>query len=268
MNKKSINFIIASKNDNYCGNPLERLKISLLHNLEILKDYDNWTITIVDWASDVKISDALNIVHPKVEFLYINKEIASTVPYKFSEVHAFNCAIRLSSSDFIGRLDQDTMIGPRFVQWYFNNEIPYKFFHCKRTDLLENVYSIHGEGENNCDIDVPPYDAADGIILVPTPTFKKITGYDEKNIYFNHMQKELFFRLSRRLDFIDLTPIIGYDFYHIWHVREDPGRIYNDEHEIKDLKLKNIRPNDPESWGFSQYNISKYKLINKLVCKA
>lgn len=266
MNKKTINFIIASKNDNYCGNPLDRLKISLLHNLEILKDYDNWTITIVDWASDIKISDALNIVHPKVEFLYINKEIAGTIPYKFSEVHSLNSAIRLSSSDFIGRLDQDIMIGPKFIEWYFNNEIPYKFFHCKRKDLYENVNCINGEGVNNCDIDTPSCDAADGIILAPTVTLKKITGYNEKNIYFNHMQKELYIRLKSKLEFVDLTPIIGYDFYHLWHTKIDPERIYN-ENINGDIKL-HIVANDPKTWGLSQYNIQKYKLINKLVSKA
>jgi hypothetical protein len=257
---QSIEFILASKNDEYCGKSIDRLKTSLKHNLKILNKYDNWQITVVDWGSDVKISEALGFSHENLNFIYIDKDITSTIPYKFSEVHALNCAIRLSNSKFIGRLDQDILIGNKFIKWFFNNNIDDKcFYHCKRTDLYPGVNKINSlEKEINCDIDVPAYEAADGIILVSTEILKHITGYNETQIFFNHMQKDLFFRLNKIIKFIDLTPIIGYDFYHLWHERYDPDRIYNEEKHIDYYRSIDLIINDPNIWGLKNLKIEKY----------
>lgn len=258
---KTIEFIIASKNDNYCGDPMDRLRTALIHNIALLDSYKNWKITIIDWASEEKISDVLGIYDDRINFIYVNKSITDLIPYKFSEVHAMNCAIRLSKSAYIGRLDQDIMIGPKFVDWFFNNDIPENtFFHCKRYDLYEDVKSITGKKIKNCVLSTPSYEAADGIVLVPRKILKYITGYDEKLIYFNHMQRDLYFRLIQLINFIDLTPIIGYDFYHLYHPRYDKDRVYNPEVSIAELSSSPIVVNDENLWGLNKFQLKKYKV--------
>ena len=58
-----------------------------------------------------------------------------------------------------------------------------------------------------------------GILLVPKKSWNEIGGYNEKNIWINHMEHEFVVRLNKILKLIDLGPIIDYDFYHIYHDR-------------------------------------------------
>jgi len=249
-----INFILCSRNDDYCGNPIERLKVSLAHNIEILKEYNGWQITVVDWASDVKIEDAIGIKHPNLQFLYVPKEITNKIKSKFSEVHALNYAARLSNSKFIGRLDQDTMIGKKFIAWFFNNNCKEEeFYFCRRSDLNKGVFDIDGESGPNAPLSFDPWVCAVGILLVPTKYWKDCTGYNEENIHFNHMEHEFIFRLKQKISFVDLTHVIGYDFFHIYHDRNVSDRVYNQLLGFHQLTALEYIANNVEDWGLNNF---------------
>lgn len=213
-----INFILCSRNDNYCGRPLDRLQISLRHNLKILDKYKSWKITVVDWGSEIKIEDEIGLKDPRIVHKYVPRSITNKFRTPFSEVHSLNYAARISCADFIGRLDQDTMIGDRFANWFFESPgllqsempkenwfasllfkkrikvNPHCFYFCKRTDLKPGVVDPCGESSLNAPLDYEPWKCAVGIFLVPTSFWHESTGYNEKNIHFNHMEHEFIFR--------------------------------------------------------------------------
>ena len=168
-----INFILCSRNDDYCGSPLHRLRMSLQHNLSILDKYSDWKITIVDWGSDDRICGQVGISDPRIEFKYVAKSITQSFKTSFSEVHCLNYAARISQSEFIGRLDQDTMIGERFLSWFFQKNLCDRkyFYFCKRTDLKPGVFHFLGDSTPNAPLEFEPWICAVGIFLVPTYFF-------------------------------------------------------------------------------------------------
>jgi len=247
-----INFIICSKNDGYCGDPMHRLRTSLTHNINILKNYTDWSITIVDWASEEKIEHVIDIRHDNLKFVYIPKEIANTLPTKISEVHALNHAARISNAQFIARIDQDTMIGPNFLKWFFDANQAQEDTHylCKRADLLDGVLSIDGAYNPNAGLQWDAAGCAIGVLLVPRAMWFDSTGYDERYIYFNCMEIEFVNRLRQRHKYEDLTPVIGYDFYHIHHIRlPDNEKQFNPHPDVHNLTY---RVNNETTWGLPQ----------------
>jgi len=243
---KFLNLILCSKNDNYCGKPIDRLKVSLENNLKNLSNYSNWKIHVVDWGSDEKIEDVLNIKHKNLQFYYIPKEVTSKINSPLSEVHALNYIAKKCENGFIGRIDQDTFVGEKFLNWFFNDSEDNKFYFGRRSDLPPNELDI--SKAVNPYVNVKIHDCAVGILLIPQKIWHESTGYDEKNIHFNHMEREFIFRLKQRYEFIDLTPFIESDFYHIWHERSTRINETNQWFPDEVLSQINYIANDA-TWG-------------------
>lgn len=221
MNKK-ISIILCSRNDNYCGDSLGRLVLCLNHTSNILEKnnrLDQAEIILSDWSSNISLEKALeerlnNNTNKIIKHLYISKKKTSVFPTPFSEVHALNFAARMAESEFIGRIDQDTLIGDKFVKWIFKTDANDNLFYFSgRRDMnllqseeIKEVNSLDYLNSKNILIEKwanfnkknPSkfYHEAVGIILIPNKIYKKIGGYDEVNMFYNHMEIEFIERLK------------------------------------------------------------------------
>ena len=128
-----ISLILCSRNDSYMGNSRWRLETSI--NLALLnaKDanfLDKLEIIVSDWGSEIPLSEVLNLVPEakgRVKFVHIPPDIAAVEQKdsKFPEVIALNAAARRANGEYIGRIDNDTVIGAdffrKFEQLHKNN---------------------------------------------------------------------------------------------------------------------------------------------------
>ena len=122
LNNPLISLILCSRNDSYMGNSRWRLETSI--NLALLnaKDanfLDKLEIIVTDWGSEVPLSEVLTLVPEakgKVKFVYVPPDIAEVEQKdsKFPEVIALNAAARRASGEYIGRIDNDTVVGADF----------------------------------------------------------------------------------------------------------------------------------------------------------
>ena len=87
-------------------------KANFLHALEII---------ISDWGSEIPLSDVLKLVPEakgRVKFVHVPNDIAKIEQKdsKFPEVIALNAAARRASGEYIGRIDNDTVVGTEFFR--------------------------------------------------------------------------------------------------------------------------------------------------------
>jgi hypothetical protein len=244
MEKENIklSIILCSRNDHYCGDSVGRLESALNHTGEIFAAHNvlsHTEIILTDWGSNVPLNDVLKLNDETRSILrinYIDPSITKEFPAKFSEVHALNSAARLARGTFIGRIDQDTLIGDLFIKWFFSDAVSsVNAYFSNRRDMTEtqsiecvknSIEYIRINGKNvvlNASqvTENDYWKAAVGILLVPRIVWWKIRGYNEKNIYTNHMEHEFCARLNRECKLINLGPITDCDFFHIFHARDD-----------------------------------------------
>jgi len=141
------------------------------------------------------------------------------------------------------------MIGPKFLEWFFDKKEAKKdtFYICKRMDLADGVFTIDGESKPNAGLEWAAWGCAIGVFLVPRELWHESTGYDESYIHFNNMEIEFSYRLKQKYNYIDLTPILGYDFYHIHHSRlPESERTFN---PIPGEDGLHFKANLVEKWG-------------------
>jgi len=260
-----ISYVIASRNDSYGGDSLGRLQKTLNHTGYIL-DRNNCLkqseVIITDWATPKNyrpLKDVLKLNDHIASILKI-VEVPALIANKyqlnspFSEVHAMNAAFRRSSGTFFGRIDQDTLIGERFVDWFYrrfheeNNGFnwplvafsgrrnlnpkqslyPYNFIFdnekYKEVNICHsnNFYSrVHPKKQSMLLF----YGGAVGILLIHRDVYMKSKGYNETYIYMNNMDTEFLNRLKRdRNDFYNLGLKCDGDFYHLHHSRKDGAK--------------------------------------------
>jgi len=264
MNNKSFSFLIASRNDDYEGKPIERLRLSVKHNYEILKRYNiDFEILICDWGSEItkKIQDVLDLEEIDVKCFYVPQEICNKFDTPFSEVHALNLLFRKAEKNFVARLDQDIMLGERFVKWIADTENLDEVLHWSvRRDMNNMNHILIDEHtmpwDNSWSNGAGSYSSffgAVGILMYPTIKMKKLRGYNEKNIYRNHMEHELLKRLvaNDNEKFVDLGILLDRPFYHIPHSRSDGEK--RKANNFVNGEFTNICEND-ENWGLFEFD--------------
>ena len=104
------------------GNSRWRLETSI--NLALLNakraDFlDQLEIIVSDWGSEIPLRDVLQLVpeaEGRVKFIHTPNDIAivEQKDSKFPEVIALNAAARRASGEYIGRIDNDTVVGAEF----------------------------------------------------------------------------------------------------------------------------------------------------------
>ena len=241
---KKLSLVIASKNDLYNAThttPLFRLQTSLKQTLSNSGN-TNLEIIIVDYGSNEKIEDNLGINDSRVKFIYIDKEECAKYDTPFNEVKCINRGAKHSTGDFVGRIDQDTFVGKEFFDWFNTDDC-----------TLDNFYFLEDKNQIiftmiqyrlNWNISTPLVaktiwiETTVGILLVPTKVWIESRGYNEKNIFFNHMEHEFITRLNHKHTLINLGSKLSYPFYHLYHDRKDiKGRRKNRKKKKKDSKI-------------------------------
>ena len=203
----------------------------------------------------------------------------------FAEVIALNAAARRSRGDYIGRIDQDTLVGRRFFEWFFSaietsiapvpvnstvmisnrRRIPYAFaVRCLPLPIVEKYVGLFHRLLPR--MRPPPveryWECYIGILLLHHKLWEVARGYDESFVYYGHMETDFFLRLRTRFAGLDLGSLVACDFYHLDHIRtwsvwsvfhETVARSLNPARTLADPPPE-FSPNGKD-WGLANCNI-------------
>jgi hypothetical protein len=246
----ALSLILCSRNDSYMGNSLWRLRTALEYLADVaheLKRDDQVEVLVSDWASDVPLHQALKLspaAERIVSFLVVPPSLALTLntDSPFPEVLALNAAVRHARGEYVGRIDQDTLVGKTFIETFFDiyegrrslpvpfekalmfanrRRIPYRFAaRCPSMPCLKVFLGIF-KRLLRVEIDnpyMPFYITFVGIWLLHRDIWHTCGAFDESMIYMNGMEFDMATRLMTRYDsVIDLGKLVSYDFYHLEH---------------------------------------------------
>jgi hypothetical protein len=276
-----LSLILSSRNDNYQGCAVWRLQTALNYlarHVEELKVESAVEVIVTDWGSSTPLRQvlALSPVAARVtRFLEVPPELAAVLQMDspFPEVLANNAAIRRARGAYIGRIDQDTLIGREFFEYFRSvlavpadggpNESAVMFAGrrsipievARRCPPLEKLvqyvdrfgrYLPHeGKGRK------PWFDAPVGIFLMHRRLWWEARGYNEQLLYWGFMETELAQRLGARYAIVDLGLKGRCGFYHLSHstLRFSITRRRKNARVVGDLR----EPQD--EWGLAAYDL-------------
>lgn len=284
--KPILSLIIASRNDQFMGNSTWRLETTLnftAKNICRLGRENDVEIIVADWGSETPLRDTLNLCCEAtqiVSFLSIPQELAQELQgdSPFPEVLALNAAARRSHGEFIGRIDNDTLVGLNFLKRFFNlidgndqsdfslrhslvfsnrRRVPY-WFSVQCPPLWEVICYIQDYGkrlliQSGSTLGKPFYYGPVGIWLLHRTLWMACSGYDERLLYWGWMEPEMIHRLMQKYQLVDWDQIYGCDFYHLEHYNPRRRRKTNRKANA-DISNNSLRPN-PDSWGLDLYHL-------------
>jgi hypothetical protein len=193
----------------------------------------------------------------------------------FAEVLANNAAVRRATGDFIGRIDQDTLVGASFLERFLSGigaadssrdhwshsmlfvgrrSIPKAF--ADTTPALRDVEKfverfgryLPREGR----LQSPWFDAPVGIVLLSRELWEKYRGYDEKLLYWGFMESDLGLRVARTHRVHDLESEIGVDFHHLAHA---PAWFAATRRRMNPRKEPTDEVPNGEDWGLASLDL-------------
>ena len=250
LNNPLISLILCSRNDSYMGNSRWRLETSI--NLALLnaKDanfLDKLEILVSDWGSEVPLSEVLNLVSEakgRVKFVHVPPDIAKVEQKdsKFPEVIALNAAARRASGEYIGRIDNDTVVGDdffrKFERLHKNNpydelnladsflfverkSVPFRISRLSlplpQINIFINFFKKYFRVETATEWGKEFWWSPVGIMMFHRDIWKATQGYDERLIYWGWMEGDLALRLEQKHKIVEFSKFVGYDFYHLEH---------------------------------------------------
>jgi hypothetical protein len=284
-----LSLILCSRNDEYMGNSRWRLETTLNYvaeQVEAVGRVDHVEVLVADWGSEVPLSEVIRlspVAARIVSFLYVPPGIARPLQKDslFPEVLALNAAARRAGGEYIGRIDQDTLVGRRFLEVFFDlydgkrkldvplanallysnrRTIPYWF--AVRCPPGRQVTAYIRALGHRCWVHRMPnrefwtYDV--GIWLIHRDRWRECGGYDERYIYYNWMEVEMIMRLRKRYPLVDFGEVVDRDFYHLEHRnprtfvgRRDLGHRIN-TFEAGPAESLPYRPNS-DQWGMAGF---------------
>jgi hypothetical protein len=288
----ALSLILCSRNDGYMGNSRWRLETTLNYvaeQVEALGRTGDVELLVVDWGSDIPLRDVLRLSPAAaliVSFLLIPPKTARALQKDspFPEVLALNAAARRARGAYIGRIDQDTLVGRRFLEVFFDlydgrrhlaisldcallysnrRAIPYWFaVQCPGYRQVAKFVRVLGR---LCSLETLTnrefWTYAVGIWLVHRKLWDECGGYDERFIYYNWMEVEMILRLRQRYTLIDFGKIVNYDFYHLDH--KNPrvefsrcafGHRWNTFELDPSAPPLPYRPNS-DAWGLAEFKL-------------
>ena len=240
-------------------------------------------ILIADWGSEIPLREELRLCPAAariVSFVWIPPDTARELQQDspFPEVLALNAAARRAGGQYIGRIDQDTLIGQRFFDTFFDfhagtrklevpiNEallfanqrmVPYRF--TVRSPALPAVELFIRSFGRKLKIELTPrrcfYNHGVGIWLVHRNLWNECGGYDERMLYMNSMETNMVARLMQKYTMVDLGRIVNYDFYHLEHYHPLEPRQSSTHRRVNDPSFRSptcLHPNS-EDWGLIRY---------------
>ena len=289
--KPVLSLILCSRNDQYMGNSLWRLQTALNYVAQMVYELsreEDVEVLVADWGSDIPLRDVLDLSPAAariVSFILIPPKIARDLQNDspFPEVLALNAAARRASGEYVGRIDQDTLVGKRFIKYFFElheggrqlevplssallfanqRMVPYRF--AVRCPPFWAVDKYIGWFGRFLKIEIsswnPFYCHGVGIWLVHRDLWNECGGYDERMIYMNTMEINMIARLMKNHKMVNLGKLVDYDFYHLEHYhplvprRSSTYRKVNPDPPF--VKPDILNPNGPD-WGLIQYPFEK-----------
>jgi hypothetical protein len=279
------------------GNSRWRLQTTLnyvaqmVHELDREKDVE---VLVADWGSDIPLREVLELTPTAariVSFILIPQEIARNLQKDspFPEVLALNAAARRAGGEYIGRIDQDMLVGRRFLKYFFElhegrqlldvplasallfanqRMVPFRF--CVRCPSLwavdKYIYWFGRSLKIEITSSLPFYIHGVGIWLAHRTLWDECGGYDERMIYMNGMEVNMIARLMMKYALVNLGQLVNYDFYHLEHYHPLVPRrssTYRKTNPIPYYAEPGIlNPNGPD-WGLAQSPFGKLRAPNK-----
>jgi hypothetical protein len=283
----ALSFVLCARNDKYMGNPVRRLETALNYlgrQLQALGRDQDAEIIVTDWGSDVPLRTvlALNETAARItRFLEVSPGLAREKQQDspFAEVIALNAAVRRAKGRYVGRIDQDTLVGNRFLKTFFawhdgserppvslersflfsrRREIPFRFAVCEpsveQVALLIRWCGHWLMVESGRDFFYSPV----GIMLLHRAIWEECGGYDERLIYWGAMEIDMAYRVRTKYPLVDLGKMVGNDFYHLEHYDVRLPRLT--PRKMNPEKADNLKlfPNGPD-WGLSRHDLPLLK---------
>jgi len=294
--RPALSLILCSRNDSYMGNSRWRLETTLNYigdQVASLGRSDAVEILVTDWGSDVPLQQVLPL-HPAaariVSFLWIPPDIARRLQKDslFPEVLALNAAARRAKGEYIGRIDQDTLVGRRALEVFFDLyggdrclEVPLNrallysnrrgisFHFAARCPAYRHVAEYVRRFGQRCRLDRLEdmrdrefWTYAVGIWLIHRDLWFDCGGYDERYIHYNWMEVEMITRLRQKYPLIDFGKIVDHDFYHLGHnnprvrvARQETGQQVNSFDLHSATSSLPYHPNI-DAWGLAELKLS------------
>ncbi|HVW19138.1 MAG TPA: hypothetical protein VHB30_12910 [Solirubrobacteraceae bacterium] len=283
-----LSLVLCSRNDGFQGDSLWRLQTTVNHaarQAALLGRLESIEVIVSDWGSERPLRDAVRLSPDAARvtrFLTVPADLAreKQCDSPFAEVIAINAAARRARGDYIGRIDQDTLVGRRFLRWLFDaardgatfpleasvmisnrRRIPYRF--AVRTPPFPVVEryvrsfgrilpAMGGGGSRFWEVYV-------GILLFHRDLWEQCAGYDESLIYYSYMEFDLFLRLASRYAAVDLGAIVGHDFHHLdhipaWRSWEEQPRSNNNVIRTPEDPPPEFAPTGP-GWGLAGHDL-------------
>jgi hypothetical protein len=288
----TLSFILCSRNDEHMGNSRWRLETALNYvadQVGALGRTEDVEVLVADWGSDIPLRSVLRLTPAAariVSFMLIAPEIAYPLQKDspFPEVLALNAAARRASGTYIGRIDQDTLVGRNFLEGFFDlfdgkrhlataldrallysnrRTIPYWFAaQCPAHQHVAKFIRLLGHW---CRLKTSPnrefWTYFVGIWLIHRDLWFECGGYDERFIYYNWMEVEMILRLRQRYTLIDFGKLVDYDFYHLDHVHwRMPAALRGWKRPVNTFDLNATahplpyRPNS-DAWGLAELSL-------------
>jgi hypothetical protein len=275
MASPALSLVLCSRNDAYMGNSRWRLETALNYvggRVASIGAEDRVEVIVADWGSEVPLRDAVALAPAAAritKFLTIPATLARELQgdSPFPEVLALNAAARRARGEYIGRIDQDTLTGERFLRWclaltedhmlFFANRrsIPYRLaVRCPPLHVIERFIARQGRqlhietGRVFYNIDV-------GIWLAHRRLWDECGGYDERMIYMNDMEIDMVTRLMSKYPIVNLGKIIDYDFYHLDHYHPKGSRSSSTHRKVNThapREFAGFRPSG-DAWGLAAH---------------
>jgi hypothetical protein len=285
--KPILSLILCSRNDEYMGNSRWRLQTALDYaakQVDELGRNADVEILVADWGSRIPLQEVLRLSPAAariVSILAIPPELARELQgdSPFPEVLALNAAARRANGQYIGRIDQDTLVGKRFLQIFFElhegrrplevpmpsallfanqRMVPYRFaVRCPPFWAVDRL--IHSFGRR-LRIGLIPrrrfFSQSVGIWLVHRDLWHECGGYDERMIYMNDMETNMIARLMKKYEMVNLGKLVDHDFYHIEHYHPlEPRRSASYRKVNPSLLFSRPDRMNPgsEAWGLARF---------------
>lgn len=286
-----LSLILCSRNDQYMGNSRWRLETAINYaakKVHELGRQNEVEIVVADWGSKSPLSEALALsseAAAMVSFVEVPHDLALELQQDspFAEVLALNVAARRSNGAFIGRIDQDTLVGKNFLKFFFDlaegkqsmvipvekalmfsnqRMVPYRFTSRSPSfQVVERFVSQFGKSltmeHRSPTSDF--YTAGVGIWLIHRDLWFDCEGYDERMIYMNAMETNMVRRLLLKYELVNLGKLINYDFYHLEHYHPQVVRRSSTYRKCNPRfpysEPTELRPNGT-NWGLANFNLT------------
>jgi hypothetical protein len=286
-----LSLILCSRNDEYMGNSRWRLETTLNYvamNVHALGREREVEVLVADWGSEIPLAEVLNLspmAAALVGFIRILPELARVLQRDslFPEVLALNTAVRRAKGQYIGRIDQDTLVGKRFLTVFFDihegrrhlavrpqeallfsnvRMIPYRFaVRCPSFSAVQRFVSWCGPWikPENSRSRAPFHFAAVGIWLSHRSLWNECGGYDERMIFMNSMETDMIHRLMMRgYELVDLGRLVEQDFFHLEHYHPSVPRksgLYRNVNRYDPLGKPDAFFPNGTNWGLEEYSL-------------